>query len=38
MLKRSMIVIVYADKPKPEPEPKVIEEYFNYQEHENWIV
>jgi hypothetical protein len=38
MLKRSICVIVYADKPKPEPEPKVNEEYFNYQEHENWIV
>lgn len=36
MLKRSMCVIVYADKPKPEP--KKNEEYFNCQEHENWIV
>lgn len=37
MLGRSMLVIVYADKPRPIPK-KIKEDIFDYKEHENWLV
>lgn len=33
---RSMLVVVYADKPRPEPKKKA--DMFNYRERENWLI